>query len=130
MRTLYRYALGTFTLFMVFYLVPHFLVYELPYHRNLSARIALAERYFSKKGYLEAISLYADIIDEHTHYKQGRIRLAQAYFALSHFDKKCYILGLYYLTKETYKDSEIASIQAFLPERYREHFKAQFKRSK
>lgn len=128
---LWIYAMGTIALFLYLCSTMYFFCYELSYHRNLSKKIAKAHYYFTNKDYEQAITLYTKITTDHPEFELGKTRLAKSYFALCKQDGEIdsYLIGLYYLGKESYKQSEINEIAAFLPDHLKEDFFSQFKKA-
>ena len=116
-----------FTILIFISVVPSFLLNELPYHCALSQKIANAEECFSGQHYDKAIKLYTEILEKHPNFKDGKIRAAESWFALSSEDVNSYFRGTELLRNEKYTNSEIAEMSTFLPLKYRKHFKSQFK---
>jgi len=121
-------AIATIGLFLV--LTPIFFRLDLPYQRQIHAKIAKADQLFLDKEYIEAAFLYQEILDGHPKFKDGKKKIASACFAMTDLNSDYYSVGLHYLAGEQYKDSEIENMQSFLPEEYKNDFKLQFKKVK
>ena len=119
--------LGIFTLILFIFGITRFLWVDLPLHREISSKFKIAENIFVDQKYWNALLAYQDVINLCPKYKEAKIRMAQACFALSADNESLYYLGLKYLSDENYKDSEIKKIKKFLPEQYKKDFKSQFK---
>lgn len=120
---------GVFILFLAVCIIPLFLWYELPRHRELYSRIKVAEKYFYMQDYQIAIALYEDIVNQYPDFTDGQMQIAKAYFALSVDDELSYIKGFLSLPKKDYKKSELWDLAKLLPQQYQEHFMSQFKRA-
>lgn len=119
---------GLATVLVFLYVVPCFLLSELPLHRALNLKIKTAERLFLKKNYVEALTLYEEIITEHPTFKEGKMHAAQACFALSgeYENRYLYEIGFEFLLNASYSRSEIAQMKKFVPKEYHEDFESQF----
>lgn len=124
------YLLGATVTLSFLYVLPQFLLHELPYQYELNREIAFAEQSFSDQHYKQVISTYAPIVKKHPQFKKGRMRIVQSCFELISLDESFYKYGLHYLAGNTYTDSEIAELYALLPAKYSQDFKAQFKRKR
>src|SRR3990167_11019472 len=121
---------GLISILLFITATPLFVIYELPYHKKLQKDLAIADRFFTEKNYETAIQFYNDFLNSYPLYSKSnnvKMRLAQSYFALGESDEYYYALGWEYLENRRYKKSEIQELEAFVPERYKEHFKSQFK---
>ncbi len=106
---------------------PFFLLYELPEHRELTARIKSANALFEKADYPDAIELYTEILDDYPLYGQAKVQVAKSFFAMSESDSDLYEWGMHYLAGETIPHKEFDKIVAYVPEHYREDFLSNFK---
>ena len=104
-----------------------FLYHELPYHRAIKTQLNLAEMSFKQGKYAEAFNLYAAIVDDHRGFNEGKIKMAEACFALTPENEELYEVGVELLPDIKYSDYEIESIKRFVPHKYKEDFERLFK---
>jgi hypothetical protein len=116
---------GVFIVFL--FSMGRFVWKELPCHCKLSAEIALAERYFQDKNYVQASKMYGAIFLSYPQYKCARIRMAEMAFVFCSQNFKFFADGLDILSNAKLSRGEFDEITTFVPQEYQEDFKSCFK---
>jgi len=108
------------------FLVPRFLLIDLPIRYEVYQKIVKADAFFLNKDYSSAVLLYEEIFIQYPNF--NTIKLVKSCFALSVQYSDFYKIGLHYLVGRKCTDSEVEEMQFFLPEEYKKDFKSQFKK--
>jgi len=118
--------------FVWLWIVPRFVLYEVPQHKNFYHDFQRAETAFKAADFKQALHGYTELLIQRPESRRVRMRLAEIFFM---FDKYCedvgeyssYRAAIYYLGNNAYTEEELRELEAYLDESRVESFRAYMK---
>jgi len=106
--------------------VAHFLLYEMPRHRQIHADLVRAENLFAEGRYQEAQHFYTSVLEKELKCKKAYLRLSQICFTQSAQDDDMYGAALLHLLLSGCTNEQFAEVCSFVPPARKEIFMALF----